>query len=113
MLIYYEQGRRKWFLRPSNDIPTSLWPHEQLDAHSMAASLITNTFANSKTGDVRTDRWFARDSAEKYYIRESCFKTGPDSVLVLLWWQDEQQLIDIAEEEELRANSRSDQRDED
>jgi len=113
MLIYYEQGRRKWFLRPSNDIPTSLWPHEQLDPHSVAASLLASTFANNKAGDVRTDRWFERDNAEKYFIRESCFRTSADSVLVLLWWEDEQQLIDIAADEELRASRRSDQREDD
>ena len=60
----------------------------------------------------RLPQWFERDRAEKYYIRESCFRTGPDSILVLLWWEDEQQLIDIAEEEELRTSRRSDQRDE-
>lgn len=110
MLIYYAQGQRKWFLRPSNDIPTSLWPPERPEPHSLAAGLLSNKFTDSTDGNVRSDHWFEHDKAEKYYIRESCFRTGPDSILVLLWWQDEQQLIDIAEEEELRANRRSDQR---
>jgi hypothetical protein len=59
---------------------------------------------------VRADRWFERDSAEKYYVREGCLRTGHDSILVLLWWADEQQLIDIANEEELRASGRADYR---
>ena len=50
--------------------------------------------------------------SEKYYVRESCFRTGADSIVVMLWWEDERQLIDIAEEEELRASGRSDQREE-
>ena len=112
MLIYYAQGQRQWFLRPSNDIPSSLWPPERPDPQSLAASLLADKFTNSKTGDVRADRWFERDKAEKYYIRESCFRTSADSVLVLLWWEDEQQLVDIAEDEELRASRRSDQPDE-
>jgi len=112
MLIYYAQGQRKWFLRPSSDIPTSLWPPEQPDPHSLAAGLLANKFTDSKAGDVRADRWFEHDKAEKYHIHESCFRTGPDSILVLLWWEDEQQLIDIAEEEELRASRRSDRREE-
>jgi hypothetical protein len=110
MLIYYEQGRRKWFLRPNNDIPSSLWPSERPDPKSLAANLLGNKFTNSKAGDVRADWWFERDNAEKYYIRESCLRTCTDSVLVLLWWEDEQQLIDIAEEEELRASHRADHR---
>jgi IrrE N-terminal-like domain len=113
MLIYYSQGQRKWFLRPSNDIPSSLWPPQQPDPHSLAASLLANRFSDSKAGDVRAVWWFERGKAEKYYIRESCFRTGPDSVVVLLWWEDEQQLIDIVEEEERHASRRSDGRDED
>ena len=112
MLIYYEEGRRKWFLRPSTDIPSSLWPPEQPEPHSLVASLLSDKVADSKTGDVRADYWFERDRAEKYYIRESCFRTGPNSALVLLWWENEQQLIDIAAEEELRASRRSDYREE-
>jgi hypothetical protein len=113
MLIYYAQGQRKWFLRPSNDIPSCLWPPERPDPQTLAASLLADKFTNSKAGDVRADRWFERDKAEKYHIRESCFRTSADSVLVLLWWEDEQQLIDLAEDDELRASRRSDQREND
>jgi len=112
MLIYYAQGQRKWFLRSSKDIPSSLFPADRPESHSVAASMLTNKSADSKSGDVRADRWFDRDRAWKYYIRESCFRTGPDSILVLLWWEDEQQLIDIEEEEERRASRRSDHREE-
>jgi hypothetical protein len=113
MLIYYAQGQRKWFLRPSNDIPTSLWPPDRPEPQSLAAGLLSNKLADGTSGNVRSDRWFERHEAEKYYIRESCFRTGADSVLVLLWWEDEQQLIDIAEDEELRASRRSDKREDD
>ena len=113
MLIYYERGQRKWFLRPSKDIPASLWPPQRPDPHSLAGSLLTGKFSQEAVGDVRADRWFEHDKADKYYIRESCSRTGPDSIVVLLWWENEQQLIDFAEEEELRASRRSDQREED
>lgn len=112
MLLYYAQGQRKWFLRPSNDIPRSLFPTDRLDPHSLASGLLAGRSAYATGGEVRADRWFERERAEKYYIRESCFKTGTDSVVVMLWWADEQQLIDIAEEEELRGSRRSDDRDE-
>ena len=113
MLLYYEGGLRKWFLRSSNDIPSSLRPNDQLDPQTVAAGLLANTLGTSEDGDIRADRWFEREKAEKYYLRESCLRTGPDSVLVLVWWQDEQQLIDIADEEERRASRRSDWRDDD
>src|SRR5216683_1614306 len=108
MLVFYENGQRKWFLRPSKDIPGSFWPPEQPEEHSFAASVLKNRFSNESAGDVRTDRWFEHRSADKYYIRESTFRTGDTGLMVLLWWQHEQQLIDIADEEELRANRRAD-----
>jgi hypothetical protein len=112
MLIHYEAGRRKWFITSGSEIHRSLFPPDKPRPQSLAASLLANTFENKKSGDVRTDYWFDRDSAEKYYIQESCFKTGPDSVTVILWWEDEQQLIDIEQEDERRASRRSDYRDE-
>ncbi|HZR33289.1 MAG TPA: ImmA/IrrE family metallo-endopeptidase [Terriglobales bacterium] len=108
MLVFYEQGRKKRFIPSGKDIPSSLFPRLRPDPHSLAATLLANKLGDDKSGDVRADRWFDRDGAEKYYIRESCFKTGSDSMTVLLWWEDEQQLIDIEEEEERRASRRSD-----
>lgn len=112
MLIHYEGGRRKWFITSDKDIHRSLFPAGRPQLHSLAATLLANTFEDEKSGDVRTDHWFDRYGAEKYYVKESCFKTGNDSVTVLLWWEDEQQLIDIEEEEERRASRRSDDCDE-
>jgi hypothetical protein len=112
MLVHYEGGQRKWFLSSSKDIPSSLFPVNRPQPHSLAASLLADKLEDNKTGDVRADRWFERDKSQKHYIRESCFKTGPDSMTVLLWWEDEQQLIDIGEEEERRASRRSDYREE-
>lgn len=113
MLIHYEAGRRKWFITSGKEIHRSLFPPDAPQPHSLTANLLANTFEDKKTGDVRADHWFGRDRAEKYYVKESCFKTGDNSASVILWWEDEQQLIDIEEEEERRASWRSDYRDED
>jgi hypothetical protein len=112
MLIYYERGQRKWFLRSSNDIPFSLFPADRPQSNTLAVNLRANDLEDHKTGDVRADHWFEREKSQKYYIRESCFKTGPDLMAVILWWEDEKQLIDIQEEEERRASRRSDDREE-
>jgi IrrE N-terminal-like domain len=112
MLIHYEGGRRKWFITSGSEIHGSLFPADRPQPHSLAAGLIANTFENDKSGDVRADHWFDRDRSEKYYLRESSFKTGSDSVTALLWWEDEQQLFDVEEEEERRASRRSDYREE-
>ena len=62
------------------------------------------------TEDVRSDKWFDVRNADRYYVRESCFGSGPDSVVTLLWWEDETQIIDLEEEEEQNAARRSDWR---
>ncbi|SRR5581483_4872548 len=112
MLIHYEARLRKWFITSGNEIHRSLFPPDRPEPHSLAAALLANTFEHKNSGDVRADHWFDRDGAEKYYVKESCFKTSDDSATVLLWWEDQQQLIDIEEEEERRASRRSDFRDE-
>jgi hypothetical protein len=112
MLIHYEAGQRKWFVASGCEIHRSLFPPDRPRVGSLAASLLANASEDKKSVEVRADHWFDRDRAEKYYLRESCFKTGSDSVTVILWWEDEQQLIDIEEEEERRASRRSDYREE-
>jgi hypothetical protein len=59
----------------------------------------TPTLSEDSDG-VRADHWFSVERSERYYIRESCFRTSPNAVVTLLWWEDEQQIIDLAEEEE-------------
>ena len=112
MLLYFVKGQRKWFMRSSNDIPSSLWPMEHPDPHSLAAGLLRDR-SDTANGEVRADCWCERHRSEKYYIRESCFRTGADSIVVMLWWEDERQLIEINEGEEIRASRRSDRREED
>lgn len=113
MLIHYEAGRRKWFITSGKEVHRSLFPPETPQPHSLIATLLANTFKDKTSGDVRADHWFDRDRAEKYYVKESCFKTGDNSASVILWWEDERQLIDIEDEEERYASRRSDYRDED
>jgi hypothetical protein len=112
MLIHYEAGRRKWFITSGNQIHRSLFPPDKPQPHSLTATLLANTSKDKNSGDVRADHWFHRNRAERYYVKESCFKTGDSSATVILWWEDEQQLIDIEEQEERRASQRSDFRDE-
>ena len=77
----------------------------------MPVEIVDCQAANPRSG--RADRWFEREKSDKYYLRETCLRTGTDSILVLLWWANEQQLIDITDEEERRASRRSDWREED
>ncbi|MBS1841000.1 MAG: ImmA/IrrE family metallo-endopeptidase [Acidobacteria bacterium] len=114
MVLYFEDGERKWFIPSGQDLPRLLlWPVKQLDPSTVSARLSSGGIEREGMDDVRTDKWFDVQNANRYYVRESCFATGPGSVVTLLWWEDEKQIIDLQEEEEQNASRRSDWRRED
>jgi hypothetical protein len=114
MVVYYENGERKWFMPSGQDLPRQLlWPLKQLDPSTLTARLSSGGIEREGMDNVRTDKWFEVRNANRYYVRESCFATGPGSVVTLLWWEDEKQIIDLQEEEEQNAARRSDWQTED
>ncbi len=110
MLLYYENGKRKWFIPSSDDLPKKLWPAQVPDKGTVTARLISGERIQDAGDDVRADKWFEIRNAERYYVRESSFRNGTDSVVTLLWWEEEGQIIDMEEEEEQNAARRSDWR---
>ena len=60
--------------------------------------------------EVRSDAWFDNRNADNYWIHEDSVPVSDGSVLSLLWWKDEAQLIDIDNEMEARGAWRSDPR---
>jgi|SRR5579864_5157580 len=109
MLVYHKKGKRKWFI-PSDDLPKKLWPAQVPDKGTVTARVLAGERIRDEGDDVRTDRWFEIPNAERHYVRESSFRSGPDSVVSLLWWEEEAQIIDLEEEEERNASRRSDWR---
>ncbi len=107
MIIAFEDGKRRWF-KQTRSVPQSLWPSAQVERGTETYKVLADPLLNESEGDVRADRWFDRQDSNRYYVRESSFRTGEGSAITLLWWQDEQQIIDIEEEEERRAARRSD-----
>ena len=86
---------------------------QQIQSRTVTNQLLSGTFSKEAEGDIRADEWFEYSNSERYYVRESCFRTGDASAMTILWWEDEKQLIDIEEEEERRAARRSDFRSDD
>jgi len=112
MILYYEGGQRRWFIPSSQDLPRQLWPANRLDPDTVTARLLAGETHEDAMDDVRSDKWFDARNANRYYVRESCFKNGPASAVTLIWWDDEKQIIDLQEEEEQNASRRSDWRSE-
>jgi IrrE N-terminal-like domain len=109
---YFEGGQKKWSISKRKEVPAYLKLPEFPGPQTVTATMFEEPTLSDDSDDVRADHWFSAGRSEKYYIHESCFRTGPDSVVTLLWWQDEQQIIDLNEAEERRAERRFDGREE-
>lgn len=108
MLVYYEHSERKWFKRPRG-VPETLWPLARLSPGTLTSHLLSDPYARDAEDDVRANHWFEHPNADRYYIHESCFRTGEDSAVAIIWWKEENQIIDLEEEEERNASRRSDE----
>ena len=109
MLVCYSDAGREWFVRGSS-VPEQLWPSKRPESSTYAFDLLKSGMERELRGEVPAEAWFEHRSAERHYIQEHSFRTSYGDVLALLWWKNEQMLIDIEEYEERQADRRSDRR---
>jgi len=102
MLVCYSEAGRQWFVRGS-DAPDQLWPPQKLESGAYAHGLLKGGSEREFKGQVSAEAWFAHPIAERYNIQEHSLRTSYGDVLSLLWWKDEQMLIDIDDYEERKA----------
>ena len=110
IVVYFEHTERKWFVPKRRDVPAFLTPAATPSRQTVTARMLHDPGLTQLEDEVRADHWFSASRFDRYYIRESCLRIGTDALLTLLWWEDEQQLVDIAEAEERSAERRSDWR---
>lgn len=90
MLVCWSlSGSRQWFVR-SETVPEEIWPFRQILKPKEALIQVD-------TQEVDADKWIDRDNACDYTLNESVFFNGYD-YLSLLWWQNEEQLMEMIEE---------------
>lgn len=103
MLVCCDQGERKWFLR-SKGVPSGLWPIDRLthNSGSVAARLLAGA---TRVGPrhVNADEWISHRRAHRYRVHEDSILIMPNVTLTLLWWDDEQQILDLDEDEDREA----------
>lgn len=98
MLVCHNKKRREWFV-PGPDVPVDFYPHQMLDSASEAFDLI-----NGAKGDMcaptetPADIWINKKNAEDYDLIEQSVKIADALVLTILWWKNEAQIIDAAED---------------
>jgi hypothetical protein len=109
MLVCHSPQKKEWFVA-SPEVSGRLWPLVRPKPGSIASSLLNTTREAKGPTDVRCDNWINHPRADHYWIREDSLRLKEGTVLSLLWWEDEQQLLDLDEYEEHMGSRRSDGR---
>jgi Zn-dependent peptidase ImmA (M78 family) len=112
MLICNSKKGREWFLK-SKDLPAPIWPVDEPGTKTVAFELLRGAATLCPPVDIPADEWFTHPRSGEYTIHEESVRITDEFVLSLLWWKDENQLIDLGDEEERQETRRSDWREED
>lgn len=107
MLVCNGPHRREWFVA-SSGVQGRLWPVTRPGCGSLASSLLGSLDMARGPADIRCDQWINHPRAHRYWIKEHSLRLNEGSVLSLLWWEDEGQLLDLDEYEEQLSARRSD-----
>jgi hypothetical protein len=97
----------------NGEVKGKIWLENRPLRGSIAEALLHGDQSDSSAREVRSDAWFSHRNAANHWIHEDSILVSVGSVLSLLWWKDESQLIEIDNEIEERAAWRSDFRKDD
>lgn len=98
MVVYLVQGVRKWFVA-GPDIPSVLRPRETPSVNTTAGELLRGGNAPLKPQNVQADGWLTHPRSEWYELVEDSVKFRDGSILSLLWWKNEKQIIDLTRDD--------------
>jgi hypothetical protein len=98
MVIYLTQGIRKWFVA-GPDVPGALRPRERPSRNTVAGELLCGDNLSIGPESVQADGWLTHPDSAGYELIEDSVKFRDGSILSLLWWKNEQQIIDLMDEE--------------
>jgi hypothetical protein len=95
MLVCSERGWRRWFHKGPR-VPDDLWPCEQPGQDSVAFKLHAGAQVADRPVDLGADNWVAHPRSRLYTVREHSVRIMEGVVLSLIWWKNEEQLVDLA-----------------
>jgi hypothetical protein len=98
MVIYLIQGIRKWFVA-APDVPGILYPREMPSRNTVAGELLHSSDQSSGPQAVQADGWLTHPRAEWYELMEDSVRFRDGSILSLLWWKNEKQIIDLMDDD--------------
>lgn len=109
MLICCNQAGRQWYVA-SSTVNGKLWPVDRPGQSTVAAALLQGRTSTSGPQDKRAEQWIKNFRADQYWVKEDSITWANQSVLSLIWWEDESQLIDQENFEEESGSWRSDRK---
>jgi IrrE N-terminal-like domain len=98
MVVYLTQGARKWFVA-GPDVPSVLSPRDKPSKRTVAWDLMQLGSNEPGPSTVQADGWLTHPEAENYELLEDSVRFRDGSVLSLLWWKNEKQIIDLMEDD--------------
>jgi Zn-dependent peptidase ImmA (M78 family) len=107
MLICNTAAGRQWYVA-SSTVNGKLWPVDRLGQSTVAAALLQGRTPASGPQDKRAEHWIKNFRADQYWVKEDSMLWANQSVLSLIWWEDESQLIDQENFDEESGSWRSD-----
>lgn len=98
MLVCYSKAKREWFVS-GPDVPSDFYPHRVLDRESEAFDIVHGTKGDMcEPTETPADVWIDKKNASDYDLIEHSVKISDDLVLAILWWKNEAQIVDAAED---------------
>lgn len=89
----------KWKSRP-RDLPSAIELRHQPGKYTNAVELLLGKDPEVNPVEVEASDWLSTPRSKRYSIVEDSMLIYQDTVLSLLWWKDEQQLIDLERDED-------------
>ncbi len=98
MVIYLTEGVRKWFVA-GPDVPSVLSPRETPTRNTVAGELSRGGNTSLGPQTVQADAWLTHPRSEWYELIEDSVKFRDGSILSLLWWKNEKQIVDLMDDD--------------
>ncbi len=94
MVVCHGLEGRNWYT-PGPDVPSVIRPHRELHHETAAFGLLFGNQDVSRSMLVDADDWIDHRDAHRYTIYEHSISVSSDTIVTLLWWKDEAQLVDL------------------
>jgi Zn-dependent peptidase ImmA (M78 family) len=97
MVVCSTEAGVKWKFR-DRDISEEIQLRDRPGAYTNAVEVLSGRDPERNPAEVQASDWFTHPRSKNYSIIEDSVRIFDGTVLSLLWWKNEQQLLDLAED---------------